>query len=130
MKCLMTLALLLAGCASPPHCVMGSPAVVVQLLFGRALKGGGGVDDAAWQAFLAREVTTRFPDGLTVLEGSGQWRPRDGLRVISEPSTVVAIVTEPSAGTFAKIEAIRDEYRHAFNQDSVGLVVNDACAAF
>lgn len=32
------------------------------------------VSDEDWRAFLAAEVTPRFPDGLTVIDAAGQWR--------------------------------------------------------
>ena len=127
------LVLLLAGCSAPqPRCVgmPGDAAVTVQLLFGRSLKGGGTVDDAAWRDFLARSVTPRFPDGLTVLDGSGQWRQRATGKIISEPSSVVEIVTEGSPETFQRLDAIRADYRRRFDQESVGLVVNESCASF
>ena len=125
--------LLLAGCAAPqPRCagLPGDAEVTVQLLFGRSLKGGGRIDDVAWRDFLARSVTPRFPDGLTVLEGSGQWRQRTTGTIISEPSTMVEIVTDASAETFRRLDAIRAEYRQRFDQESVGLVVNESCASF
>jgi len=127
------LLLLLAGCAAPePRCtgMPGDAAVTVQLLFGRSMKGGGRIDDAAWRDFLARSVTPRFPDGLTVLEGSGQWRQRATGQIVSEPSTLVEIVTTGSPETFRKLDAIRAEYRERFAQESVGLVVNESCASF
>lgn len=34
---------------------------------------GSAIDEAHWRAFLDREVSPRFPDGLTVLDGYGQW---------------------------------------------------------
>ena len=127
------LLLLLAGCAAPqPRCagVPGNAEVTVQLLFGRSLHGGGTIDDAAWRDFLARSVTPRFPDGLTVLEGSGQWRQRAIGKIISERSSVVEIVTQPSPDTFRSLDAIRAEYRQRFEQESVGLIVNASCASF
>ena len=125
--------LLLAGCsATEPRCagLSGDAAVTVQLLFGRSMKGGGRIDDAAWRDFLARSVTPRFPDGLTVLEGSGQWRQHSTGMIVSEPSTVVEIVTEGSAETLRRLDAIRAEYRDRFAQELVGLVVNQSCASF
>ena len=123
--------LLLAGCTPPePPCAAGTPAITAQLLFGRSIKGGGQVDAAAWQDFLATVITPRFPDGLTILEARGQWRQRGTGRISAEASTVVMIVTAPSPATTANLEAIRDDYRQRFNQDSVGLVVNHACAEF
>ncbi len=123
--------LLLAGCADRPGCAIpgGSPAITAQLLFGRSMPGGGAVDAASWADFLARSVTLRFPDGLTVLEGRGQWRDPAG-RITAEPSTVVEIVAPDTPETQIRLAAIRDEYKVRFHQQSVGLIVNAACAAF
>src|SRR5207249_10473624 len=44
----------------------------------------GHVGEGQWQAFLSKEVTPRFPDGLTVWEADRQWRrPRRPDRRIS-----------------------------------------------
>jgi hypothetical protein len=121
----------LAGCTPPPCAgIQGDPGVTVQLFFGRSLKGGQLIDDAAWQAFLADSVTPRFPAGLTVLQARGQWRQRATGKVISEPSAVVEIVTDGTAADFEKFEAIRRDYKARFTQESVGLVTNRSCASW
>lgn len=139
MKRLLPL-LLLSACAypvatTPPapvaaSCPAGEPGMTAQLFFGRSLKGGGTVTDTAWQEFLAKSVTPRFPDGLTVLDGYGQWRNRSTNQISREASTVVEIATDDSPATLAKLQEIRAEYRNAFRQDSVGLVLNQSCASF
>ena len=48
----------------------------LELLFGLGKQGGGEVSEEEWRAFLETEVTPRFPDGLTVL---------DGLRAMAQP---------------------------------------------
>ncbi len=130
--------LLLSACAypvasqAPPTagCPAGAPSLTAQLFFGRSINGGGTVTDAAWQDFLANSVTPRFPDGLTVLAATGQWRDRTTNRISHEPSIVVEIVTDDRPDTLAKLQAIRAAYRAAFHQDSVGLVLNESCASF
>lgn len=123
--------LVLSACtAAPPACMVGNPALDATLYFGRSIRGGGSVTDAQWQDFLAGSVTPRFPDGLTVLDGRGQWRQRDSGRIVGEPSTVVVIVTDDSPVTRERLDAIRREYRALFQQESVGLVTNPACASF
>lgn len=42
------------------------PQQVVELLFGRKVGGRIAVSEAQWLNFLDREITPRFPDGLTV----------------------------------------------------------------
>lgn len=127
--------LLLAGCTPPPppalcEGIPGSPGVTVELYFGRTMKGDAKIDDAAWNAFLAESVTPRFPSGLTVIEARGQWRQRATGRVISQPSSVVVIVTDGSKADYEKFEAIRADYKTRFAQESVGLVSSRSCAAW
>ena len=50
----------------------------LELLFGLGKREGGTISDADWAAFLDAEVTPRFPAGLTVLSGYGQWRGDTG----------------------------------------------------
>jgi len=123
----------LAGCASelPSLCagLPGEAGITAQLFFGRT-SASASIGDAEWQDFLATSVTPRFPAGLTVLEAHGQWRQRGTGRVISEPSTIIEIATDRSAGTLARLDAIRADYRAKFHQESVGLVVAASCASF
>lgn len=140
MKRLLPL-LLLSSCAypvatpappTPPAaaCPAGAPMMTAQLFFGRSLKGGGSVTEAAWRDFLTKSITPRFPDGLTVLDGYGQWRNPATSQISREASTLVEIVTDETPETLAKLQAIRGEYRAAFHQESVGLVLNPSCASF
>ena len=116
--------LALAGCAQP-GCVATTRA---ELLFGLSTPTGT-VTTQAFDAFLDRSVTPRFPAGLTVLDGAGRWQSVGGHQT-SEPSKLVLIVFPPGPGTGAALNAIRDEYRVQFQQQSVGLVVSKACASF
>src|SRR3954463_6899250 len=45
-----------------------------ELYFGTDKPDGAAVTEEEWTRFLAEEVTARFPDGFTVLEGYGQFR--------------------------------------------------------
>ncbi len=119
------LATALSACATPP-CPTGTPGLLAQLYFGRTTHNGQPIDALAWQDFLARNITPRFPDGLTVLDGTGQWRRPTG-EITHEPSTIVIIATDRT--TTASLDAIRAEYRARFAQDSVGLVTTPSCSA-
>jgi hypothetical protein len=107
----------------------GSPRQSIQLLFGRSMPGGGAVSDTDWAGFLAETVTPRFPDGLTVLNGNGQWLSPAG-RLSHEPSTVVLIIAPMAPDLRARLDAVRQAYRVRFHQQSVGLVTSPVCAAF
>jgi hypothetical protein len=126
--------LALAGC-NPDPCPAPDAhrALSAQLLFGRALHGGGEVTDAQWRAFLADTVTPRFPDGLTWLDGNGQWRSSAHLgagQIVTERSIVMLIIADDTPRTRQSLDEIRAAYRARFAQDSVGLVTAAVCAAF
>jgi len=99
-----------------------------ELLFGTGRKDGAAVGDVEWQAFVESEVTPRFPDGLTVLTGYGQWK--SGGRVRKEGSRVLLIWAPRAPDNDARIEAIRDRYKARFEQESVMRVDGLSCVSF
>src|SRR5712671_1773211 len=102
----------------------------IELLFGRSIAGHLRVSEAAWSRFLAREITPRFPDGLTVLDAAGQWRDPVGGRVVREPGKIVIIVAAEEAPVRERIAAIVAAYKQRFRQRSVGVISRPVCAAF
>jgi hypothetical protein len=94
------------------------PLVRLELLFGSERKNTFPISDEEWAAFLAAEVTPRFPDGLTVLTGYGQWRDAKGT-LVKETSRLLLIWYAPQADGDTRIEAIRTAYKTRFGQDSV-----------
>jgi hypothetical protein len=110
-------------------CRAGATAMArVELLFGTARREGGAIGEVEWQSFMQSEVTPRFPDGLTVLTGYGQWRT--GNAIVKEGSRVLLIWFAPDAGSDEKIEAIRAAYKTRFAQDSVMRVDGLSCVSF
>jgi len=115
--------------AGPSTCRPGAAQMArIELLFGTARKSGAAVGDVEWQSFLATEVTPRFPDGLTVLTGFGQWRSGESVR--KEGSRVLLIFAPRRPDNDARIEAIRDTYKARFEQDSVLRVDGLSCVSF
>jgi len=102
----------------------------IELMFGRNIGGKPGVSEAQWRAVLAREVTPRFPDGLTVFEAAGQWRDDKTKALVRERSKIVRILLPADAAADEKIEAIAAAYIKRFKQDSVGIVRRPACVHF
>jgi hypothetical protein len=74
------------------------------------------IGEEDWAAFFAAEITPRFPGGLTVLTGYGQWRDTAG-SLVKETSRLLLIWYAPDAET--RIEEIRSAYRARFGQDNV-----------
>jgi hypothetical protein len=103
---------------------------VVEMLFGRKIGERIGVTNTAWARFVDREITPRFPDGLSVVDAAGQWLDPDKKRVVREPSKIVTIVLRDSEKGQSEIDAIAEAYKKKFKQQSVGVIVRGACVSF
>jgi hypothetical protein len=125
--------LLLAGCVTTsagPVCPKGQDYLqTAQLFFGRNIGGKPGVSEADFRKFVDEELTPRFPDGLTVLDGGGQWRG-DENKLIREASKVVLIVLPKGRDPGGKIEAVRAAYKTRFHQESVMAITQGSCVSF
>lgn len=128
----MPMLALLGGCASlPPACLPPARTMAsAELIFGRNIGDRLGVSDAAFARFVAREISPRFPDGLTVIDAKGQWRdPVRGV-LVQEPSKVVLISFADDAGKRASLAAIADAYKYTFRQHAVLTSVRSACVSY
>ncbi len=124
--------LALSPLATAPSRVCNSPSEIMsrlELLFGMGRKDGGEVNEEDWRAFIDTEVTPRFPDGLTVLTGYGQWRNQAGA-VAKETSRMLLIWLKPSVESNTKIETIRTAWKRKFQQESVMRVDDTSCVSF
>jgi Protein of unknown function (DUF3574) len=100
----------------------------IELLFGTGRKNAAAVGEVEWQSFVEAEVTPRFPDGLTVLTGYGQWRSGGSAR--KEGSRVLLLWAPRVADNDVRIEAIRDSYKARFEQESVLRADGLSCVSF
>jgi hypothetical protein len=129
----LVVALSLAACATsppPPACPAGQERLrTAQLFFGRSAAGQPAVSDAAFRSFVDEELTPRFPDGLTVMDGGGQWRGPEN-KLIREASKVVLIVLPKRGDASRRIEAVRTAYKTRFRQESVLLITPSSCVSF
>jgi hypothetical protein len=109
-----------ASCDVTIRRVDAEPWARSELFFGTAKSDGSAVTDAEWRGFLDKEITARFPDGLTVMTGVGQYRGEDD-QIIQERSMIVILLypREAARDSGAKIEQIRDAYERQFQQSSV-----------
>ena len=108
------------GCGFVAPEANAEPWVRTELFFGTAKPDGTAVSEAEWQAFLDAEVTPRFPEGLTVLSGAGQYQGEDE-QIVQEGSKIVILLypREAVSESNAEIEQIRTAYERAFRQESV-----------
>lgn len=100
------------------------PYVRTQLFFGTGRHHGEPpITEEQFMAFLKEHVTPRFPSGLTLQEGYGQWRDRTG-SINGEHSYELILLypRETARAHDADIEYIRDTYTEMYGLESVGRV--------
>jgi hypothetical protein len=90
-----------------------------ELYFGSQKPDGETVTEAEFEQFVDDVITPRFPDGLTLLTGYGQFRNAEN--VIVEEQSFVLILLYPLDDKAANgaIEEIRAMYKESFAQESV-----------
>ena len=121
-----------SGCSGtrPLSCPEGTERwVEYQMFMGRGGPDGEVVDDAAWDTFLDEAVTPRFPDGLTALDGRGQYRGSDGL-IKKERSKLLVILAPPGGDAKQRLDQIALQYKVEFDQEAVLQTVAETCVAF
>jgi len=72
-----------------------------------------------FQSFVNSVVTPRFPDGLTVLDGRGQWRNDDGSLSKETSHELILLYPLSDRSASGKIEYIRKTYEKQYDQESV-----------
>ena len=142
------LSLALSGCVHtvPPHTaataptLAGDPAhpgqtagwVDTKLYFGLgpADEPGKGVSEAAWRAFLDKEVTPRFPSGLSVVDVYGQWQGAQDASPQRLRSKLLIVDYPDTADNRAKVDAIRAAWKRQTGDLSVLRVTEPVDVSF
>ncbi|MFJ1700109.1 DUF3574 domain-containing protein [Streptomyces sp. NPDC088252] len=110
----------------------GKAYVETRLFFGTEHPDGGPrVTDRQFLAFIDEEVTPRFPNGLTIQDGRGQWRDSHGV-IERERRYELTLLYPASEARLrdAQIERIRNAYEKAYAQASVARIEERATADF
>jgi hypothetical protein len=91
-----------------------------ELFFGSLKPDGSVVSEEAFLGFLTAEITPRFPKGLTLLTGLGQFLTAQGI-MHQEPSRLLILLypVEEDRDSSEKIEQIREQYKRLFHQEAV-----------
>jgi hypothetical protein len=78
------------------------------------------VTEEEFRTFLDDQITPRFPDGLTVMKGDGQFRDAQD-HIIKEASFILVLLYPIDSVTVShrRIERIRECYLRQFQQESV-----------
>jgi hypothetical protein len=108
-----------------------SPATIAEAYFGRNVKTRAPVTEAEWAHFMSKVVTPAFPDGLTVLDGVGQWRNAAG-QISREDSKILLLVLpgQDQAAAATRLAPVTAAWKARFAQESVLTVFRAGCAAF
>ena len=125
-------AMSLAACSTPEApraCLAGQPSFETQLYFGLS-KAHGVVSKGEWEAFVAREIAPRFPEGFSIIDARGFWLSEEAKRTISENSKVLVHIHDGGPEANAAINAIIASYKKEFAQEAVLRVDREICAAF
>ena len=118
----------LAQRGAPNDCGAATAAQVRTTLYFGTSRPKGAVSELEWQLFLRDEVTTRFPDGLTVWDAEGQWRAAPGT-IEHERSKVLLLVHPDTPSARQSVQAVIERYRTAFDQQSVLWETSRVCVA-
>ena len=128
-----SVALLVGACdlIGERRCSDGSDRwVEYRLYMGRGGTEGEVVTDAHWDKFLGDTVTPRFPDGLTVLDGRGQWLGGGGEIQKERSKVLVILVADDDEEAEKLIHEVSEDYKRRFAQEAVLKTVNKTCVAF
>jgi hypothetical protein len=119
--------------AAPPYaCLLPAEQrmLVAELFFGRNIRGRGPLTEAEWQVFARDIVTPNFPDGFTVFDGDGQWQNPATRRIARERTKILLVAAKRTDDLAPRLSAVIDAYKTRFDQQSVGIITRDSCAAF
>lgn len=146
--CALILAVLLAGCvqhrtvvrsatvptlngdAQHPASTQGWVDTHLYFGLGPVDRPEEGVSEARWRAFLDREVTPRFPSGLSVVDVYGQWEGKGAATVERLRSKMLIILYQDNAQNRSRIEAIRAAWKQDTGDQSVLRVTEAADVSF
>ena len=101
----------------------------IELHLGRDISTGGIVSERAFLRFVDEVVTPRFPDGLGIIDFTGQYRHSHGV-IVREPSKLLTILVPDPAAVSGKIREIIRAYKRRFQQESVLHTEIPVCVAF
>jgi hypothetical protein len=100
-----------------------------ELLFGLSRATGPDITEEEFQGFIDAQVTPRFPEGLTLLAGKGQFQDSTG-NTIQEGSKLLILLYPFSKDRSALVDEVRTEYKSLFQQESVLRIDEHSCVSF
>jgi hypothetical protein len=119
-----------AAASTQVPCRLGANRWVrTELYFGLSKPDGSLIAEEDFRRFLDSDVTPRFRNGFTVLDGRGQFLSETGT-LVRESSKLLVLLYPSDERTSAAVEEIRKAYRTRFQQESVLSVDGAECVSF
>jgi len=120
----------LQGDAAHPAVARGWVRTELYFGLGPADRPSAGVSEPEWTEFLDKEVTPRFPAGLSVADVYGQWLDKGETTPSRLRSKVVILLYPGTEENLAKIEAVRAAWKAKTGDQSVLRVTQPADVSF
>jgi hypothetical protein len=89
-----------------------------------------GISESKWREFLDKEVTPRFPNGLSVIDAYGQWQGKNQIAPERLRSKMLIIDYQDTQQNRDKIQAIRAAWKQMTGDQSVMRVTEPADVSF
>jgi hypothetical protein len=118
-----------AAAAETPKRPLNTPQMWArtELYFGTSKPNNQQVTEAEFDDFVESVVTSRFPDGLTLLTGYGQFRSSTGELTREKSYLLILFYSPEMQDANTRIQEVRDQYRLRFTQESVLRVDGFSC---
>ncbi|MEG5163161.1 DUF3574 domain-containing protein [Microcoleus sp. AT3-A2] len=100
-----------------------------ELFFCLTKPGGETISESEGQEFVKAVISPRFREGLTVLDGSGQFLSNSGI-LITEKSKRVILIYESSPEKNQAIHEIIETYKRTFLPESVLRATSEVKVSF
>lgn len=81
-----------------------------ELYYGAGRLPHDGKPDERWENYINNEVTPRFPEGLTLLEGTGQWRVEVGEKPRRNRTRILILIHEATEEKSRMVEEIQKKW--------------------
>jgi hypothetical protein len=120
----------LAGDPAHPGTTKGWVDTKLYFGLGPADRPEQGIGEAEWRSFLDREVSTRFPSGLSVVDVYGQWQGKNQHAPERLRSKMLIVDYPDTEENRAKIEAIRAAWKQKTGDQSVLRVTEGVDVSF
>lgn len=85
--------------------------------------------EARWDDYINNVVTPRFPEGLTLLEGTGQWRVKEGQTPRRNRTRILILIHEDTPEKSKQVDEIRSLWIEISGHQSVLRVSQPAYVA-